>query len=977
GPVTAAAASGGAAHLEHCQQLAQPLVTETRMVVPATHEELATVCRNWRLFVDCINKFVMSGYSRQQKLAFNGAVQTAVKSVHKMCSDPDYSKEYLEHAPCIQKMTMDKSRCGEDYTKMADAVINAAPDSDVCCRYLRFRSCVAADPGCADKPSGNRLTMFVNTFLDNGLQVFVHKCHSSLFTLDSCDEAGSQGGWQSIRGDNGADWRHADSDGPRYGLRWPDLVRDHPEHHSKQRDFPTEERHPNYSQERTSYDQERSGFSTEYAIYGPERSDYFQERSDYEQGPSDFGSEHSADYHWERVDSELGSERTDDRQRSAPGRRQITPVAVDEMERHGGRPSADAPRLARGEPARAPTGAEHQEHGQLLRIQERTGAAAGPGDRSAAGPGAPHSAGQWTELAPRQEHEELMKAGVGLRPEGPDRRLGGPERPYIIPDRPDQPAGPVREALRAEVGGRRLPDPVEVGGRRLPDPVGVGGRRPSDPVGVGGAPAVSVSSPDGWSRLLPAGTLAARGRPAFMDRIDRPARRDGSAWRRDGADPQRGGTDSQWDRTDPRWGGTDPQQGGTDPQRGGTDPQRGGTDPRRGGTDPEPARGPQSWPGQPSAAPDSPVGQAAGPGRSQTGSERSPSGTDRQFPLQVGRTSRVEYHSSAERTATVSGGAGGAAPPPADTAGGLSVAAARARDRAARMGDGGRRLPGPGSGGGVSAGTPAAGQPRDPAAPGSAGSAGPSRPPGIGEAPGPERPPQPSSADRPSAAAAAAKDRAQSSNHPVDLENGFTPIVNTAAKDFSGIDSPMGSAPDPVRNPSPSRGPAADSSRDPVIDLARDSFHNTIQNTLRDQTRDSVPEPAHEPVRDPTQTESRDPFRESSNDQSGDPFRSPANDQPSDPARSPARGGSPGPSRGSPIARPSPSPPAPAASTTAYRGWFQPQSSTPVWVVSNSLEDRYARAERRRSYSAGGAPLPGRGLLLLLAAASLLRWGAC
>ncbi|XP_043189770.1 uncharacterized protein LOC122364778, partial [Amphibalanus amphitrite] len=180
GPVTAAAASGGAAHLEHCQQLAQPLVTETRMVVPATHEELATVCRNWRLFVDCINKFVMSGYSRQQKLAFNGAVQTAVKSVHKMCSDPDYSKEYLEHAPCIQKMTMDKSRCGEDYTKMADAVINAAPDSDVCCRYLRFRSCVAADPGCADKPSGNRLTMFVNTFLDNGLQVFVHKCHSSL-----------------------------------------------------------------------------------------------------------------------------------------------------------------------------------------------------------------------------------------------------------------------------------------------------------------------------------------------------------------------------------------------------------------------------------------------------------------------------------------------------------------------------------------------------------------------------------------------------------------------------------------------------------------------------------------------------------------------------------------------------------------------------------------------------------------------------
>ena len=50
-------------------------------------------------------------------------------------------------------------------------------------RYLRFRSCVASDPGCVDAPSGNQLSMFVNMFLDNGLQVFVHKCHSSRLVM--------------------------------------------------------------------------------------------------------------------------------------------------------------------------------------------------------------------------------------------------------------------------------------------------------------------------------------------------------------------------------------------------------------------------------------------------------------------------------------------------------------------------------------------------------------------------------------------------------------------------------------------------------------------------------------------------------------------------------------------------------------------------------------------------------------------------
>ena len=63
---------------------------------------------------------------------------------------------------------------------------------------------------------------------------------------------------------------------------------------------------------------------------------------------------------------------------------------------------------------------------------------------------------------------------------------------------------------------------------------------------------------------------------------------------------------------------------------------------------------------------------------------------------------------------------------------------------------------------------------------------------------------------------------------------------------------------------------------------------------------------------------------------------------------------------------PTKAPPSPRRTTTPYQGWFRPETTTSVWLASNSLDD-LAQAQRQES-AAGQAAA---GVLLLITAALL------
>ena len=272
-----------------------------------------------------------------------------------------------------------------------------------------------------------------------------------------------------------------------------------------------------------------------------------------------------------------------------------------------------------------------------------------------------------------------------------------------------------------------------------------------------------------------------------------------------------------------------------------------------------------------------------------------------------------------------------AADPTADT----SVDSARARDRAARMGDAGAQPERPRGGSAALPGPPADRPPsRARTAPGA--SASPSSQGSSGQ-------PKPNEEQRKSWDASSAIP-SRSSSRGGAPSAGFSGFPRTGSKDepqsrpSSSVSSKGGSAgavggspgvgspADQVQNPT--RDPALDPFRDPTRDLARDQAHHTPRDKPRDPSRNTG--------------------------------RGPSNDLSPDPSHNPARD----------LSRGHVTTPRPQSTTTAYRGWFQSQRPTSVWQISNSLEDQ-ARAERRRS-SAGSAPLPALSLLTSLLMATLM-----
>ena len=251
--------------------------------------------------------------------------------------------------------------------------------------------------------------------------------------------------------------------------------------------------------DRQQHGQERPEYGRDRPDYGRQRDDYDRERPEYIRVRADYGRERP-DY---------GRERLEDR-RTGEGRPVTIVSGLDVANRRGGPSSSDL-RQGRGgadrpRPSQVGADRERQEHGQVMHIH--------------GGVQVGEQAGERTAYAPHREHGQMLKIREQQRSERPGGSPGRQDRPYIIPDRPG-----------AETRDRGPPPR----GRALPESAG-----------VGGGPKMSVSSPDGWSRLLPArehhpSLPGPRGRPGLTDRIERPARRDQIGWQRDPQQQQQSG----------------------------------------------------------------------------------------------------------------------------------------------------------------------------------------------------------------------------------------------------------------------------------------------------------------------------------------------------------------------------------------------------------------------------------------------------
>ncbi|KAG5863567.1 hypothetical protein JTB14_002688 [Gonioctena quinquepunctata] len=158
---------------DKCIRIADPLVKEARLIFPDNLNDIDQVCSTWNELVDCLKIYIDGCFTDQQRRQFNKAVESPIESVHEMCMQPSYQKDYLQYAPCIKNTIIQRIHCGLQYNLLVEQVDQGEiiSKSTLCCSHDRFKQCVQretrrlCDKGDPDGPASRFAVQIINKAL--------------------------------------------------------------------------------------------------------------------------------------------------------------------------------------------------------------------------------------------------------------------------------------------------------------------------------------------------------------------------------------------------------------------------------------------------------------------------------------------------------------------------------------------------------------------------------------------------------------------------------------------------------------------------------------------------------------------------------------------------------------------------------------------------------------------------------------------
>ncbi|CAH1968696.1 unnamed protein product [Acanthoscelides obtectus] len=175
---------------EKCIRMADPLVREAHLVFPDNINDIDQVCTTWNQFVDCLKVYTDECFTAQQKKQFNRAVESPIASVHQMCTQPSYQKEYLLYAPCIKSTIVERTHCGPEYNLLVEQVDQGdiISKSTLCCSHDRFKQCVERETRrlCDRGISGGPANRFATQIIDKALRFLQDQCLNYIPNSGDC-----------------------------------------------------------------------------------------------------------------------------------------------------------------------------------------------------------------------------------------------------------------------------------------------------------------------------------------------------------------------------------------------------------------------------------------------------------------------------------------------------------------------------------------------------------------------------------------------------------------------------------------------------------------------------------------------------------------------------------------------------------------------------------------------------------------------
>ncbi|XP_068250961.1 uncharacterized protein [Palaemon carinicauda] len=171
-------------HLNKCVKIAEPLVRDPKYNFPIDIQDIREVCRMWETFLECVYAYANTFMASPQKRDFNKTLHSSIEGIQQLCSeDPEYQKLYMAYAPCMKRVSMEPSHCGNQYRHLTDLVqIRSISDGQLCCGHRKFRECVLettaeeCDGGGILLGAGRSPSQFMKKMLDQTMGFMLQKC---------------------------------------------------------------------------------------------------------------------------------------------------------------------------------------------------------------------------------------------------------------------------------------------------------------------------------------------------------------------------------------------------------------------------------------------------------------------------------------------------------------------------------------------------------------------------------------------------------------------------------------------------------------------------------------------------------------------------------------------------------------------------------------------------------------------------------
>ncbi|XP_040166733.1 uncharacterized protein LOC120902231 isoform X1 [Anopheles arabiensis] len=105
----------GQEELAKCARPFQVIQSTTDLSIATKKEDLDKICPDLNNGLQCIRSYTRRCMTLEQRNRFNKLYNGTHQFVRDLCREGDYQREFLSHAPCLQKVRPDYEVCGRRY----------------------------------------------------------------------------------------------------------------------------------------------------------------------------------------------------------------------------------------------------------------------------------------------------------------------------------------------------------------------------------------------------------------------------------------------------------------------------------------------------------------------------------------------------------------------------------------------------------------------------------------------------------------------------------------------------------------------------------------------------------------------------------------------------------------------------------------------------------------------------------------------